>query len=605
MNDSASRTHAEAPQQLAAALRSGIHRVILEQEHLNTINVFPVADGDTGTNLSLSLSASLPALEVSDATPLHRLLANIADLLLDGARGNSGAIMAQFFQGLSDAAEELKEFGLRSVANVVTRGSEYAHDAIADPKPGTILSVIASFAKSLADQSESGIGIGRAFRQALAAAQEALIRTETELEVLRKAGVVDAGARGFVVMVEGIYDHLVDNKPTERPALVDMLATAADAPMPGDELDLQFRYCTECMISGAEINRRKLREALSGLGNSLVIAGTSRKAKVHIHVNEPASVFELARRYGTISGEKADDMQRQQHTSHSNTEQFAVITDTAADISEEDMERLDIHVVPLRVQFGDRGYLDKISITGEAFYDELRNSPVAPTSSQPSPGDFRRQYQFLASHFADVVSLNLTGTVSGTLQAAETAAGRVNARGKIHVVNTLNASTGQGLLAVFAAECAANGKSVAATLEAIRELIPHTLTFALVDDLSYAVRGGRVPRWAKTIADTLHLTPVLRTTPDGRVVPGGVLPGRKNSLRHFARFVAAHVDKNRPVRVGIGHAICEDKALELQSLLTARLPNLERCSIAEMGAAIGVHCGPGSLVIGIMPGANS
>ena len=136
----------------------------------------------------------------------------------------------------------------------------------------------------------------------------------------------------------------------------------------GSDADSEYRFCTECIVNGTDIDRRKLREALSELGDSLVLAGTKRKAKIHIHVNDPEDVFELARSYGEISAEKADDMHRQTHSTHDHQKHFAVITDSAADIADEDLERLDIHMVPCRLQFGSRGYLDKVSIsTGRIF----------------------------------------------------------------------------------------------------------------------------------------------------------------------------------------------------------------------------------------------
>ncbi len=138
---------------LAFALQSGIHRVISEQETLNRINVFPVADGDTGTNLTLSLGAALAPLTLAGPKHLGKMLANIADALLDSARGNSGAIVAQFFQGLSDSAGDTSRFSTQSFSDAVSLGSEYAHDALANPMEGTILSVIAAFAHSLNQQT--------------------------------------------------------------------------------------------------------------------------------------------------------------------------------------------------------------------------------------------------------------------------------------------------------------------------------------------------------------------------------------------------------------------------------------------------------------------
>ena len=228
---------------------------------------------------------------------------------------------------------------------------------------------------------------------------------------------MDAGAKGFVALVAGMAEYIIDGRIAEKP---DLSSLFGDAPLitAGGEEASAYRYCTKCIVTGADIDRRKLREALDELGNSVVLAGTKRKARIHIHVDAPEKVFDIARRYGEVNAEKADDMRRQQTSSHDASIRFAVITDSAADIPDDDLERLEIHMVPCRIRFGDRGYLDKVSITSEEFFNELATNPHFPTSSQPAPGDFRRQYQFLASHFPDVLSINLTGRASGTLEAA-------------------------------------------------------------------------------------------------------------------------------------------------------------------------------------------
>jgi uncharacterized protein len=234
---------------------------------------------------------------------------------------------------------------------------------------------------------------------------------------------------------------------------------------------------------------------------------------------------------------------------------FAVITDSAADIPDEAMDRLDIHMVPVRIQFGDRAYLDKVSITTREFFRELDSNPHHPTTSQPSPGDFRRQYQFLASHYSDVISINLTAKVSGTWQAARSAASRVDASGRLHVVDSLNASVGQGLIVEFAAECAAAGLDAATTLTAIDKVKAETHTFALVRDLRYAVRGGRVPASRKWLADLLRITPVLRTERDGRIWPAAYFSGAvgdsevcaAHRCAKRARYTTACRDRTRHV----------------------------------------------------------
>ncbi len=588
---------------LSQALTSGIHRVIAEQDLLNRINVFPVADGDTGTNLSLSLGSALPVLSNDDEPHLGTMLAAVADALLDGSRGNSGAIVAQFFQGMSDSAGEINRFTTYTFSKAVQLGNEYAHDALAEPREGTILSVIAAFAESVYKQA---IEIKEerfpaVIEAALRRVEEALARTPEQLDVLKKAGVVDAGAKGFVTMLKGVADFLIHGRVAPKPDLSELFTEEMSFEGSAEGEESNYRYCTECIVNGVDIDRRKLREKLSELGDSLVLAGTKRKAKIHIHVDEPDEVFELAGGFGEVTAQKADDMHRQHVASHNEARSFAVITDSAADIAEEDLERLDIHIVPVRVQFGDRGYLDKVSITPDEFFEELATNPVHPTTSQPSPGDFRRQFQFLASHFADVVCISVTSKVSGTCQAAASAAERVDAPGHIRVIDSRSASMGQGLIVVYAAECAKAGLTADEAEARLDEAIDRTRTFAVLRDLRYAVRGGRVPAWVKTIADLFRLTAMLKTTPDGRVTAAGFLLGRRARIRKFARYVAKRIDIEGPMDVAIGHANCPEDADELEKLLRRDFDNVRRVSRTDLGTAFGVHGGPGTVVVSVQP----
>ena len=587
---------------LAAALTSGIHRVLGEQELLNRINVFPVADSDTGTNLSLSLGSALGPLAKPGEKHLGTMLAAVADALLDGARGNSGAIVAQFFQGMSDSAGEITRFTTYTFGKAVSMGNDYAHDALSEPREGTILSVIAAFSQSIAHQV-SNVREGDfpvVISKALERVEEALANTPNQLEVLRKAGVVDAGAKGFTELVAGIADYLQHGTivPLPDTSFAHDLEPALNFLEADNES--QFRFCTECIVTGTNINRRKLREALAELGDSLVLAGTKRKAKIHIHVDEPETVFDVAREYGEVSAQKADDMHRQQHATHGDKQRFAVIVDSAADITDDDMESHDIHMVPCRIQFGEHGYLDKVGITIDEFYSELEGNPHHPSTSQPSPGDFRRQFQFLASHFDDVISINVMSGASGTYDAACLAASRTDAHGKVHVIDSRNGSMGQGQLAVLAAECAEAGLDVERTVAVVEAQVPQTTSYIILKDLRYAVRGGRLPAWVKTMADMLRLTPIIYTTHEGKLGLSSFLFGRANWIERFARHIARRAPAG-PVEIGIGHAICAEDAVALEQYLHKLLPDIRKSRISGVSPAIGVHGGPGTLLVAVKP----
>ena len=582
---------------LNRALKAGIARLLSRQEHLNKINVFPVPDGDTGTNLALTMRAVLGTLQRDPDDHAGKTLTRIADAALDGARGNSGAILAQFFLGLGDRLGHLGRLGPDEFAEGVRGGADYARDSLSEPREGTILTVLTDFAHEVHQVQRNGVrDFAALLRKGVAAARVSLERTRFQLEALRKANVVDAGAQGFVELIEGMTDYIASGSETDPEVVVPALAEADLAEVTaGTEEDLTHRYCTECVVIAERVDRRHLREQLSALGSSLVVAGLHNKARVHIHVNDPAEVFRVAARFGAVSGEKADDMQRQQHSAHATGRKVAVVTDSAADIPFDEMDRLDIHMVPIRVHFGDRSYLDKVGLTAEEFFAELVRNPVHPKTSQPPPGDFRRQFEFLGSHFESVVSVNLSRQVSGTCGSAEAAAARVSTHGKVTVIDSRTASLGQGLIAMYAAECAQAGYDAARVVEATQAIVPRTQTFGLVGSLEYAVRGGRVPRWVKSVADALQLMPILHADRQGRVKAGGVLFGRERLKEKFARFVRRRMRNDVPYRLLVGHANCEADGQWLLEQLGA--DNVVYQRLLPCGTAFGAHGGPGLLVV--------
>lgn len=587
---------------LRRALQAGIHRVISRQEHLNKINVFPVPDGDTGTNIAFTLNAVLNGLSATMERHVGRLLAVTADSALDGARGNSGAIFAQFFQGFSDSAAQFKIMTPQQFVQAVKSGAEYAREALSEPREGTLITVLTDFSAALQERASEteDIDLLALLDHGLIHAEASLANTPNLLPVLKKAGVVDAGAEGFVDMLRGIYEFVRDGSLKQ---LSEMLAEVRPAEeeedFGGHDEDLSHRYCTECMVIGEDINRRKLREELSALGSSLVLAGSKVKAKIHIHVNDPREVFRLAETYGKVTGQKADDMLQQTREAAKVGERgVAIITDSGADIPEKLIDDLNIHMVPVRIHFGDKGYLDKVSMTPREFYEELESNPLHPKTSQPAPGDFRRQFQFLGSHYDAVVSINLTAKVSGTWQAAETASLRADGAA-VEVIDSYNVSVGQGLLVAYAAECAKAGYSATEICETTIAMRSKTFTWGALRDLSYAVKGGRVSKSKKMIADTLKITPVLTATPEGFVKAGGIFFGKEPFVEKFHGFLKRRIDRRKTWRICVSHCNTPKEGQQLLDMLKEGLPNVESAWLMDTGTALGVHAGPGSLVVGV------
>jgi DegV family protein with EDD domain len=584
---------------LSRGLGAGIRQLVADQDRLNRINVFPVPDGDTGTNLALTMAAVRQALDGATDRRAGATLERVADAALDGARGNSGAILAQFFLGLGDACADLDRLGADEFAAGVRAGADYAREALSHPREGTILTVLREFADELGREAARTGDIADLLDAGLGRSREALAATRDQLEELRRADVVDAGAQGFVDLLEGVVAYTREGAAA-TPGAREAPAAEDAFPELGDHQELDHRYCTECMITGDGIDRRALREALAPLGGSLVVAGTHRKVRVHVHVDDPDRVFALAAEHGRVSSHKADDMRQQQGAARGAAGRIAVVVDSAGDVPEAEFERLGLHMVPIRIHFGDSSYLDKVSLSSDAFYRELATNPQHPKTSQPAPGDFRRLYQFLASHHPVVVSIHISNHVSGTFQAAAAAAARVNAEGgRILVIDSRSASLGQGLIAMEAAELARGGHDEEAIVAGVEDSIARTRTWGLLGDVSYAVRGGRVPRHREVIANLLRLTPMIRTYADGRIASAGALFGRRGLVERFAGRIAAAAERDASYRVAVAHASDRDRAERLLATLLERLPSVRAHYLTELGSALGVHGGPGTLVVSL------
>ncbi len=599
-------SYADGPR-IRRAFAAGITKVIECQEHLNKINVFPVADGDTGTNLALTMRAIQQILLKPTSQPAGHMMMAIADAALDGARGNSGAIVAQFFQGVSDALNGAERVSALQFAQALENGDSYARDALSHPREGTVLTVMRDFSQRVKHlvTVEAITDFTSLFSDGLEHARLSLANTPNQLEELRKAGVVDAGAEGFVRFLEGIYQYILDGD-------IALVMTADDKDylheegahetMAGEVQDLDFRYCTECLVNGKEINRRKLKEELSALGGSLVLAGTNRKAKIHIHVNEPAKVFEVAARFGAVSGQKADDMQQQQDISHHRVQPVVICIDSAADLPDSELERLNIHMIPVRLHFGNESYLDKVTINSEDFYAKLQNHPVHPQTAQPSPGEFRRNFNFLASHYDHVLSIQVTSWGSGTYQAAVSAAERL-ATDTVRVFDSKSASIGQGLLAIHAAELANGGALIDEIENSLTIARQETRVFGVLPELTYSVRGGRVKPIVKKVADLFNLVPLFALNQEGRLLPKSVLFGKKNLPRRLAQRVAKKVSRGDIYRVAIACGNNKQDAHDLIESLTEaftkRGATIESHYITSVGSALGVHAGPNCITLGL------
>jgi DegV family protein with EDD domain len=584
---------------LRRALIGGAHRVITNRENLNRINVFPVADGDTGSNLAFTLGSVLSGALSRRVAGVGELMRRVSEDAIDGGRGNSGAILAQFLTGVAGDIGDSVVVAPGQLALAVRAGANAAREAVAEPCEGTMLSVISAFADALDPHPEIHDLKGW-FSAALERARRALAHTPQQLPVLLKAGVVDAGAQGFLDLLEGIGAFLHGEAQIHARRAVEVTKPLAEQDHAAlEEADPEHRWCSECLVTGDDMKLQPLRTAVTALGAScVVVAGSATRMRVHAHVAEPQMLFETAARFGRVEATKADDMHAQARAAAADHD-VAVITDSAADLPNGIAEALNLHVVPLRLNFGEQDFLDKVGMTPAQFYARLSASDVLPRTSQPAPGDFRRQFEFLLSHHDAVVYVGVSRAVSGTIQSAETAAQR-GAQDRTFIFDSANAAGGQALLAMAAAGMAKRGDDAERIMRQLETLRVQTQTWAMTRDMTMVVRGGRLPAWTKTVVDTLRLTPIARFKPNGKLSVVSGMFGKQRLPERFAAHVARRVGQGQRWRVIVGHCDAAADGAVVLSELRKRLDCRESW-LVDTGPAIGAHAGPTTLVVSLQP----
>ena len=574
----------------------GINNLISRQDYLNQINVFPVPDGDTGTNMAFTVNEILEGTSGTVSSKIGDMSQEVADLALDGARGNSGAILAQFFVGLSESLEGKDKMSVQDFATAFSKASDNAWEALSNPQEGTILTIFKDLSKFLIDYTSNpdNDDFVPLMDLCLVEAQKSLDNTPYQMQLLQKAGVVDAGAQGFVDLLKGINDFIQSGKIKDLGHVINTPKEFEDFDNAHDYSNLTYQFCTECVIEGDYIDKKDIKSKLMKIGDSVVIAGSKKKVKVHIHVNAPHELFEICNKYGLTKNHKADDMFKQQElVQMGKTNKIALVVDSGADFDTN--KYFDVFVVPVRYSFGDQDYIDKVSQSIEDFYNELKNNPIHPKTSQPTPGDFRRQYQYLNSYYSSIISLHIPKKLSGTYQSACVAAKNTSGA-NISVIDGNNMSVGMGLCVEKAAEII-NEKNLNhdEIVLKINKIIDDTTVFTAVRDLSYAVKGGRVPKIIKTVSNILNFKPVLSITKEGLMKPAGFYFGKNNLAKKLFKIINKKIDPSFKYSVLIGHAQAEKDAEKIKILFEENSDIFKNVRILEIGGALGVHTGPGAL----------
>jgi DegV family protein with EDD domain len=579
---------------LARAMYAAADWVSAGREEINRLNVFPVPDGDTGTNFSLTLRAVADACRALGDASLPATAGTMARAGVLGARGNSGMMLAHFLLGFAEGIGDRKTATAPEIARAIREGSDTLYSSLDEPREGTILTVAREAAAAAERAAADSPDISEFMRRMLREGEVALAHTPELLAVLKEAGVVDAGGKGFVRMIEGVVRFIEGDPilPADPGEVAPYAFPAAEVTVAAER---DYQFCTEFLARGENLPAgNEVRAAMHQFGGSVVVAVIGDILKVHVHTDTPEAVFTYAGRWGKLTQTKADDMRAQHRAlAHLERRPVAVVTDTSADLPDAVLDRHHIALVPLQIVFGDAVYQDRVGMRPEEFYHRLRSAKELPTTSQPTPGDFVRVFRSALEEADEVVAVLLGSALSGTFQAAQ-AAIRAAGLERVVLVDSRAASLCLGLLALRGAELAESGwraREIATELERVRNQSGVLLTVDTYDNL---IRSGRVSRGKAWLAGMLDVKPILSLDTTGRIVPVDRVRGRDAVVNRILALVEKSLTpKPKTVRFGIAHVEAPEAAERVRTALIAAYRPRD-CFVSLATGVLGTHVGFGA-----------
>jgi DegV family protein with EDD domain len=274
-----------------------------------------------------------------------------------------------------------------------------------------------------------------------------------------------------------------------------------------------------------------------------------------------------------------------------------IVTDSGSDLPFEIAKELDITIVPVYVYFGDKAYKDGIDIGPDELYKRLAEGPIYPTTTQPMPADFAKTYSTLSKGADAIVSIHLPARLSGTYNAALQGIEIAKPQCEVHVVDSLSVSVGLGIIAMTAARVAKAGGKLVEVLEETNKAISQTQIRGLLDTLRYLLKGGRITKAKALVGTLLNVKPIL-TIRQGEIVQAGIARSYAKGLERLFEFIKSYPNLQE---VAIAHSTVPEEAKTLKKSIASIIAE-ERIQMSRIGAGLGVHCGPGTLLVAVRSG---
>ena len=551
-----------------------------------------MADGDTGNNLASAMRAIIEHSRVT--VSIKETLESIADACLQGARGNSGVIFAQYLNGVSEEIINDDKVTIENFADAHMKSVEYAYCAVNKPVEGTMLTVMKDWACSMFDFKGKARDFTELLSHSYRKLEESLKNTRNQLSVLRKAGVVDSGAKGFSLFVKGIMDFIINDKETEIKSIMEEKIEGIEK---DSHENTKYRYCVEVLLSEGTKNHEELTSSLNQIGDSLVVAGNRRMTRIHIHTDKPAAVFAVAGKHSDILEKKVDDMKKQAELISNKKYSIGLVTDSIADLPQEVIDEYQIHVVNLSILIGDTEYYAKLTIENDTLIKLYRESEDFPTSSQPSLSSVQRTLDNIKDKYDSIIVITVASKLSGTHSVFEKSAGQLASEGhRISVVDSKQNSGSEGLIVLMAARMIENGFQHDEIVEKITAMREHSKILVSVKDLETMIKGGRLGTTTGRIAERLNLKPIVTLDKAGKGTIGGIAFSNNGTKKKLLADFNKAVKKTGIEEYCIIHVQNQEYAYEFGRQLE-EISGKKPAYIMEASSVIAISAGDGALAL--------
>jgi hypothetical protein len=585
-----------AQNELKKMLVFSYERVERDKEQVNKINVFPVPDQDTGSNLAATLKGVKTNIEDKDFNSIAELSECALDGALTAAQGNTGIIYTGFLAGFFPYIANEESINVEKLGQAFEKGFERAKDSIQNPKEGTMLDVIQAFAIGVKESNTNDIV--KAFHVGLEKANQALLDTPNKMEVLKKAGVVDAGGLGFLMILETFLDTL---REQEDPFVIKSLSKEEIGRPKRFVQILSNRYEVVALLQDGEYSEKDVKSRINHLGNCLDVIKVGDRTKIHIHTDDPYEVRDIIKQMGSIENLRIEDMAKEV-TGEESVEKVSIgiVVDERAGLNAKIIEHYQIEVIPLRISWPEGE-----TIIGENICQRIKGAKKEGITSRPkiepiNPEFFFESYKKQLDRFEDVICIVSSSKLSNNYEAAIKGRLKLDSRQRerVYVIDSKSINAGQSMLVLEALELIKEQRRAKEIANKLELIVPKINLYCVVQKSDWWNKDKKKVFWfSKTKEETRY---VLGEMKHGRLMKMETL-----KTNDFADFLFQKIEKDAKKEILAGKKIraiiSHGDNLEQANKLKANLKTLKRVEISFINITdpvTSINACPESLLIG-------